>query len=133
MKFTALALLVAVLFSDVAEGKKVKAKCVVEDAKEGDAVGFFRLSQRTNRKGVVRPIKAFGKFIFDAEDSDMDWSIKVYDDDTCTGSQVGDTVDVKEKARRNDQTRLKGKLGDGTLLLNTFAGYSIAVIDENGE
>ena len=136
IKFAAPALLAGVFFSDDAEAQrnKVRARCVIEDAKEGDTVGWFRLSQRTNRDGVVKPIKAFGKFIFGSEefDDDEDWLINIYDDGFCSGTQVGDTFDVNEKVTKKDKTRLKGKLGDGTLKLYNFFDYSIEIVDEEG-
>ena len=100
MKFAALALLAAVLFSDEAEarlrggrrgrgGKKnaVKAECLVEGASEGDTSGRFKLYQGTGKDGNVKPIKVYGKFDFAEEaDNDVDWSIQFWDDASCSGS-----------------------------------------------
>ena len=135
MKFAAPALLAGVLFSDDAEAhNKVRARCVIEDAKEGDTVGWLKLSQITKMNGEVRPIKVFGKLIFGSEefDEDEDWLINIYDDSFCSGNQVGDTYDVNEKVTKKDKTRLKGKLGDGTIFLYNFFDYSIEIVDEEG-
>ena len=104
MKFAALALLAAVLFSDEAEarlrggrrgkgrgrgGKKnaVSAECIVEAASEGDTEGKFKLYQRADKEGNVKPISVHGKFAFAEEaDNAVDWSIQFWDDASCSGS-----------------------------------------------
>merc|ERR1719464_2626331 len=147
MKFAALALLAVVLFSDDAEarrGKKrggrggrgkngVKAECTLVQDQAEDPTGGFYLRQSTKKDGTVRPIHVGGKFEFAAEDAAVNWSINVFDNADCTGTQVGATVDVNERAcKSNTSTKLGGSIGDGTTLLNTFAGYSINIVDADG-
>ena len=144
MKFTALALLAVVLFSDDAEarrgrgrrgGKKgnaVTAQCDLVPEDELASSGGFKLYQGTGKDGTVKPIGVKGKFEFGDANDGVNWSIEVFDAEACSGNSVA-TLDTSEKACRDGtSTNLRGKLGDGTLLLNTFTTSSISILDADG-
>ena len=100
MKFAALALLAVVLFSDDVEARRrrrrggggsrggsnvVKATCTIVPDDADASTGDFKLYQGS-KDDVAKPISLHGSFTFAAEDSEENWSIALYDDDSCAGT-----------------------------------------------